>query len=1678
MKKCWNLLLALSLLLTMCVWTLPVSAEEPAPGTNLLKGGYGWVYNAGWGNGGRAVDGNMSSNVGASRASADSYLAFAMPQSSGTPRFNKLVFHLDRTANFTPDTYSLKSYTSVGKADPGFDQEGNFIATAGQSILYETWTDTNKDYLGYKKDGNFYRTASTLGLLEGEQTVVESTVDNPVPMTGTAAAANRVIYELTAPITGRVFNLLYKWTGTETKKLLFKEIEAYYVTPTDVKWDGEETKTVVKPAAGATSEIDAAYSVYDQLGDKLGDNLKAAFPGTLELKESYAGVTLEDGKLKVTSDCTAQTIELNYTARDSEGTTVLEKTLNVGVVDEISATIAYLQGQIPAETQTNLTLPTSYEMGGKTISIAWSSSDTNYIAADGTVTRPSYETGDQAVTLTATITPSNGGTAQTKEFTVKVIKLDSAAKVTLDAAKAALTWEVLSSETTKTVTRNLTLPMSADGKLTIAGTDYEGVNISWASSDESVISTTGEVTRKVGGGQSTLTATLSIANGSEEPLTAEVKFANVIVLAKGTENNIMYGGYSWGAWGHWNNSLDGCTATSSGIGKHSAQTNPDYPVAFVTGGDHAAKKYNKVVLYFSKDKSAGGEFNIDDFRLVGYTAGLNDPGKGASTKPAISNPEGEVNLLSYEQGEAVLTEAEKNAANGYRVVVNLDAPQQSKYFVFGWRNANNLPAGGLSEFEAFYAKPASVRWDNPDSISMVAPQTGTQEYDLPAYTVYDELGDEAPKGFNGAWALAGSYEGVTLANNKITLSNNCSVEEIALTYTATDNSDSSICLTQQLTIPVTPASNDYEDVMAAADYLRTLIPAETTQDITLPTSYAGKNTVNISWATDSEAYLTAAGKVTRPSGATGDVTVKLTATLTCGEETATREFSVKVIAEEVTSADELLKEAGAALTWDAISAGQQQTAVGKALALPRTQDGALVIGGKSYKGVNISWSSSNPAVLNEKGNIARQAEATTLTLTATLSISTGGKNYTLDVPFEITVAAAGTAVGTKNIMAGGYGWAKGGWGTATYAVDGKMNTAWTLGDHTGDSGTMPAALKTASGNIEKYNKINVYFTSLPNLAGYDVTGYETMSNDPGKSTNADFIAGGGATPVVSYDAADASTHWDENGKLTASLKAAKKSRYFGVTLNWIRAGGGTNTGVYEFEAYYLTPNEVRWSEENAKVYKPLTAGETTNYDLPEYTVFDEFGDEMVDESFTGEWSLAQPYAGVTFADGKISLTSACTAEGIDFVYTAKDDEKTWLQQTITIPVGVVNDDYYTMMKVADYLDTQIPSQVTGNLNMITSKDGVSVVWTSDDEACIATDGAVTRPAYDTEDKTVTLTAALSIGEFKYKKTYKVTVIQNATDEQIAIMDANRIDLGVKGVVSSDIELPAAGYYGSTITWSSNKPNVISAEGKYTLTQGTGNSTPVILTATVTFNGKTVKKDIPVYAKTTPSGGGAGGNIGGGGGGGRGTGGKTVAGGGAAVSTPPAPLTNEQLEQGLFADVPAGHWAKSYIEELADRKIINGVDSSHYEPERSITREEFLKLIITAFGFTLKPDNIAFTDVASGEWYADYVATAYKEGLVNGMTETEFGVGRSITRQDAIVILERVLTKRGTEYSGGGKEYTDMDDIADYAAKAVENLTSIGIIQGNETGNFQPQSHTTRADAAKIIYAAMKQGGLW
>ena len=135
------------------------------------------------------------------------------------------------------------------------------------------------------------------------------------------------------------------------------------------------------------------------------------------------------------------------------------------------------------------------------------------------------------------------------------------------------------------------------------------------------------------------------------------------------------------------------------------------------------------------------------------------------------------------------------------------------------------------------------------------------------------------------------------------------------------------------------------------------------------------------------------------------------------------------------------------------------------------------------------------------------------------------------------------------------------------------------------------------------------------------------------------------------------------------------------------------------------------------------------------------------------------------------------------------------------------------------------------------------------------------------------------------------------------------------------------------------------------------------------------------------------------------------------------------------------------------------------------------MVIGAFGITRKPGSTQFSDIQSGAWYEDYVVTAYKEGLINGVSETEFGVGQNITREDMAVIMERILARFEVDFIGNAKTFQDAGDISDYAASAVNNLTMVGVLSGDEAGNFQPKKFATRAEAAKILFSAMEKGGV-
>lgn len=311
-----------------------------------------------------------------------------------------------------------------------------------------------------------------------------------------------------------------------------------------------------------------------------------------------------------------------------------------------------------------------------------------------------------------------------------------------------------------------------------------------------------------------------------------------------------------------------------------------------------------------------------------------------------------------------------------------------------------------------------------------------------------------------------------------------------------------------------------------------------------------------------------------------------------------------------------------------------------------------------------------------------------------------------------------------------------------------------------------------------------------------------------------------------------------------------------------------------------------------------------------------------------------------------------------------------------------------------------------------------------------------------------------------------------------ISDAERVSAdynALKLEYSADkkyILLPSKGVYGSNITWRSSHENIVdSVTGKITQPDAT---TVVTLTAVLSSGAVTKEKRMTITIS------GKGGNSGSGDGSSNGGGGSRggVSLNNSTINAPvnpnePGETTNPnnsgQTTGTVFADVPTDSWSYPYIVKAQQAGIISGDGSGNYYPQNNVTREEFVKMIVNALQLkTSENPNAAFIDVSDTDWFAPYVQTAYDNGIINGVTETSFGVGEYISRQDMATIIDRALDKTGRPLDDG--DYTvfaDAEDIAEYARASVGRLHTAKILEGSE-GRFAPAETLTREQAAKVV----------
>ena len=187
---------------------------------------------------------------------------------------------------------------------------------------------------------------------------------------------------------------------------------------------------------------------------------------------------------------------------------------------------------------------------------------------------------------------------------------------------------------------------------------------------------------------------------------------------------------------------------------------------------------------------------------------------------------------------------------------------------------------------------------------------------------------------------------------------------------------------------------------------------------------------------------------------------------------------------------------------------------------------------------------------------------------------------------------------------------------------------------------------------------------------------------------------------------------------------------------------------------------------------------------------------------------------------------------------------------------------------------------------------------------------------------------------------------------------------------------------------------------------------------------------------------------------------------------PKPVTPQNESVTELSDLDSVPWAKEQIVALQKLNVVSGAGDGKFYPNQTVTREEFLKMAMKAAGID-SSDNVEvpFTDVEKNAWYYETVATAYQNGIVNGISNMEFGIGQNITRADMAVMMKRILDYVGCNVNPTIPAFVfeDFWEIPDYASKDITVLCEAELMNGTGNNMFHPLASATRAEAAVLAY---------
>lgn len=205
-------------------------------------------------------------------------------------------------------------------------------------------------------------------------------------------------------------------------------------------------------------------------------------------------------------------------------------------------------------------------------------------------------------------------------------------------------------------------------------------------------------------------------------------------------------------------------------------------------------------------------------------------------------------------------------------------------------------------------------------------------------------------------------------------------------------------------------------------------------------------------------------------------------------------------------------------------------------------------------------------------------------------------------------------------------------------------------------------------------------------------------------------------------------------------------------------------------------------------------------------------------------------------------------------------------------------------------------------------------------------------------------------------------------------------------------------------------------------------------------------------------------------------------GGTTVSTPtpaptetpvpteaPTPVPQKEFGEDTFGDVSADDWFYDSVEYVYENGLMDGTGEG-FEPDITMSRAMVVTVLHRLDGEADVNSENEFADVKDSEWYCKAVLWAKENGIVDGITDSEFAPNGEVTREQMALIFYRYCEYKGYDMSAMAElgEFNDADTISDWAVNAVKWAKGIGLINGTSDTEISPKDSATRAQVATIF----------